>query len=160
MENPNLIVVKSISKSYGVPGLRLGLLASSDSSYVKQIQKKNAIWNINSFAEYYLQIYDKYKKLYAAACDKIAEERERFAFELAKIPDFYVFPSQANFLMCRLDGKITASELTQILIQRYNLFIKDLTGKKCFENGKYIRLAVRDKNDNDALLCALKEILC
>lgn len=160
MENPNLIVVKSISKSYGVPGLRLGLLASSDSSYVKQIQKKNAIWNINSFAEYYLQIYDKYKKLYAAACDKIAEERERFAFELAKIPDFYVFPSQANFLMCRLDGKFTASELTQILMQRYNLFIKDLTGKKCFENGKYIRLAVRDKNDNDALLCALKEILC
>lgn len=160
MENPNLIVVKSISKSYGVPGLRLGLLASSDSSYVKQIQKKNAIWNINSFAEYYLQIYDKYKKLYANACDKIAEERERFSFELAKIPDFYVFPSQANFLMCRLDGKIAASELTQILMQRYNLFIKDLTGKKCFESGKYIRLAVRDKNDNDALLCALKEILC
>ena len=160
MENPNLIVVKSISKSYGVPGLRLGLLASSDSSYVKQIQKKNAIWNINSFAEYYLQIYDKYKKLYANACDKIAEERERFSFELAKIPDFYVFPSQANFLMCRLDGKIAASELTQILMQRYNLFIKDLTGKKCFESGKYIRLAVRNKNGNDALLCALKEILC
>lgn len=159
-ENPNLIVVKSISKSYGVPGLRLGLLASSDSSYVKQIQKKNAIWNINSFAEYYLQIYDKYKKLYANACDKIAEERERFALELAKIPNFYVFPSQANFLMCRLDGNITASKLTQILMQRYNLFIKDLTGKKCFENGKYIRLAVRDKNDNDALLSALKDVLC
>ncbi len=159
-ENPNLIIVKSISKSYGVPGLRLGLLASSDSSYVKQIQKKNAIWNINSFAEYYLQIYDKYKKLYASACDKIAEERERFAFELEKIPNFYVFPSQANFLMCRLDGNITASKLTQILMQRYNLFIKDLTGKKCFENGKYIRLAVRDKNDNDALLSALKDVLC
>ena len=159
-ENPNLIIVKSISKSYGVPGLRLGLLASSDSSYVKQIQKKNAIWNINSFAEYYLQIYDKYKKLYASACDKIAEERERFAFELEKIPNFYVFPSQANFLMCRLDGNITASKLTQILMQRYNFFIKDLTGKKCFENGKYIRLAVRDKNDNDALLSALKDVLC
>lgn len=159
-ENPNLIIVKSISKSYGVPGLRLGLLASSDSSYVKQIQKKNAIWNINSFAEYYLQIYDKYKKLYASACDKIAEERERFSFELEKIPNFYVFPSQANFLMCRLDGNITASKLTQILMQRYNLFIKDLTGKKCFENGKYIRLAVRDKNDNDALLSALKDVLC
>ena len=56
-EYDNLIVVKSISKSYGVPGLRLGVLASSNTDYINLIKKTNAIWNINSFGEYYLQIY-------------------------------------------------------------------------------------------------------
>ncbi|MCR4952933.1 MAG: aminotransferase class I/II-fold pyridoxal phosphate-dependent enzyme, partial [Treponema sp.] len=81
-EFDNLIVVKSISKSYGVPGLRLGVLASCNTDYINMIKKTNAIWNINSFGEYYLQIYEKYSKTYAAACDSIAEERARFIKEL------------------------------------------------------------------------------
>lgn len=99
-EYPNLIAVKSISKSYGVPGLRLGVLACSDETYIMRIRKTNAIWNINSFGEYFLQIYDKYSKTYAAACNSIAEERSRFAKRLAELKDFTVFPSQANYLLC------------------------------------------------------------
>ena len=92
-EYDNLIVVKSISKSYGVPGLRLGVLASSNTDYINLIKKTNAIWNINSFGEYYLQIYEKYSKTYALACDSIAEERARFINELSKIKGIHVFPS-------------------------------------------------------------------
>ena len=156
---PNLIVVKSISKSYGVPGLRLGILASSNPDYIKMIQKKNSIWNINSFAEYYLQIYDKYNKLYSRACDSISEERKRFVNELNQIKDFHVFKSQANYILCRLDGKVTATELSEKLIVDHNIFIKDLSSKKCFENGSFIRLAIRDDKDNDCLVKALREIL-
>ena len=101
---PNLIVVKSISKSYGVPGVRLGVLAASDKTYIERIRKTNAIWNINSFGEYFLQIYDKYNKTYAAACDSIAEERARFTKKLAGIKSLTVFPSQANYVLCRLYG--------------------------------------------------------
>ena len=101
---PNLIVVKSISKSYGVPGVRLGVLAASDKAYIERIRKTNAIWNINSFGEYFLQIYDKYNKTYAAACDSIAEERARFTKKLAGIKSLTVFPSQANYVLCRLHG--------------------------------------------------------
>ena len=101
---PNLIVVKSISKSYGVPGVRLGVLAASDKTYIERIRKTNAIWNINSFGEYFLQIYDKYNKTYAAACDSIAEERARFTKKLAGIKSLTVFPSQANYVLCRLHG--------------------------------------------------------
>ena len=155
---PNLIVVKSISKSYGVPGLRLGVLASSDPAYISRIRKTNAIWNINSFGEYFLQIYDKYNKTYAAACDSIAEERARFTKELAGIKGLTVFPSQANYVLCRLNG-IKAGELTVSLLEKYNIFIKDLSSKKGFESGGYIRLAVRNKEDNDALIAALKDIL-
>ena len=101
---PKLIVVKSISKSYGVPGVRLGVLAASDKTYIERIRKTNAIWNINSFGEYFLQIYDKYNKTYAAACDSIAEERARFTKKLAGIKSLTVFPSQANYVLCRLYG--------------------------------------------------------
>ena len=101
---PNLIVVKSISKSYGVPGVRLGVLAASDKTYIERIRKTNAIWNINSFGEYFLQIYDKYNKTYAAACDSIAEERACFTKKLAGIKGLTVFPSQANYVLCRLHG--------------------------------------------------------
>ena len=156
---PNLIVVKSISKSYGVPGLRLGVLACSNEKYIMHIRKANAIWNINSFGEYFLQIYDKYNKTYAAACDSIADERIRFSARLAKIPGLTVFPSQANYILCRLTGTVQAEELAVTLLETYNIFIKDLSSKQCFEGGGYIRLAVRDKNDNDALVAALKDVL-
>lgn len=155
---PNLIVVKSISKSYGVPGVRLGVLAASDPAYISRIRKTNAIWNINSFGEYFLQIYDKYNKTYAAACDSIAEERSRFTKKLAGIKGIFVFPSQANYVLCRIDGK-KAADITVSLLEKYNIFIKDLSSKKGFESGDYIRLAVRDQKDNDVLIAALKDIL-
>ena len=158
-EFDNLIVVKSISKSYGVPGLRLGVLASCNTDYINMIKKTNAIWNINSFGEYYLQIYEKYSKTYSAACDSIAEERTRFIKELSKIKNLHVFPSQANFVLCRLDGENRSDKLAVTLMEKCNIFIKDLTGKKCFDQPKYIRLAIRDANDNNVLIEALKEFV-
>lgn len=154
---PNLVVVKSISKSFGVPGLRLGVLASSNPDYIKKIKETNSIWNINSFAEYYLQIYEKYSKTYVAACDKIAEERKRFISELSKFKFLQVYPSQANFVLCRLKGGLQAKRLATDLLEKHNIFIKDLTGKDCLEPNKFIRLAVRDENDDNELLLALKE---
>ena len=159
MQNyPNLIVVKSISKSYGVPGLRLGILANADIDYINSLKKENAIWNINSFAEYYLQIYEKYNKTYSQACDTIANERNHFIKELAAIKNLKVYPSQANFVLCRLESA-NSTKLAVDLLEKFNIFIKDLNGKKCFDDGKYIRLAVRDKEDNDCLINALKKLL-
>jgi len=159
-EFDNLIVVKSISKSFGVPGFRLGVLATANADFITSIKKTNAIWNINSFAEYYLQIYEKYSKTYSSACDSIAEERERFskALKAAKL-GISVYPSQANYLLCKLDKKISAEKLAETLLVKYKIFIKDLSSKRGFESGQFIRLAVRDQHDNDLLLCALKEIL-
>lgn len=158
---PNLIVVKSISKSYGVPGLRLGVLANGDESFIQKIKKTNSIWNINSFAEYFLQIFEKYKKAYTQSCDKIAEERKRIVQELSKIANgtLKVFESQANYIMCRLADNVSVPNLVLKLLDEYGIFIKDLNGKKGFEKGNYIRLAVKSAAENDELLQALKNIL-
>lgn len=157
-EFPNLIIIKSISKSYGVPGLRLGILVNGDTNYIDKIKKTNSIWNINSFAEFFLQIYDKHKKYYHKACDLLAEERGRFIKELSKISWLKVFPSQANYCLCKINASFTAEDLTVALLEKYKLLIKDLSSKKCFEEGCYIRLAVRDKTDNDFLIKALNEV--
>ncbi len=157
---PNLIIIKSISKSYGVPGLRLGVLVNKDSAAVKTICKANAIWNINSFGEYFMQIYDKYKSAYKAACDSIAEERNRFIKELSHFKQLKVYPSQANFLLCRLeDGCISSKDMAEKLLETKQIFIKDLSSKKMFEGKNYIRIAIRDEKDNNTLVSVLKEFI-
>ena len=156
-QNDHLYVMKSISKSYGVPGLRLGVLASGNTETIAALKKDVAIWNINSFAEFYMQIEEKYKKDYAEALTKIRAERARFQDELAKIKGVRVIPSQANFVMVELQSGISPQELLKTLLIKYNLLIKELTSKM---NGRnYLRLAVRNTADNDVLLAALKEEL-
>lgn len=155
---PNLIVIKSISKSYGVPGIRLGVLASSNKDFVYKITRRTSIWNINSYGENFLQIFDKYKKFYSVGCDKIAEERNRFTNLLKELSWLKVYPSQANYVLCKIIDKISSEDLAIKLLDEYNIFIKDLSSKKGFENGQYIRLAVRNTEDNDKLIAALKEI--
>lgn len=99
---PHMMVMKSISKSYGVPGLRLGILATADIDLIVRMKKEVSIWNINSFAEFYLQIYGKYEKDYIKACAKFIAERETFYTELQSIPYLRVIPSQANYFLCEV----------------------------------------------------------
>ena len=158
MENPHLVVMKSISKSFGVPGLRLGVLASGDRSLVSRIKKDVSIWNINSFAEFFLQIYSKYDRDYRNAAAKFVLERECFREELAAVPFLTVYDSQANYFLCRLTGGITSSELARILLCEHDILVKDCSTKKGFEGRNYIRIAIRNREDNSKLVKALLSV--
>lgn len=155
----NLVVVKSISKSYGVPGLRLGVLASSNVKFINSIKKDISIWNINSFAEFYMQIFNKYDEDYKSACDKLVVERFRFIERLKEISYLRVIPSQANFVMCEVDSKRFSSlELTEILLSKYNILIKNCDTKVGLKGKNMIRIAIRNSNDNDMLIDILKKL--
>ena len=156
--NPNLIVVKSISKSYGVPGLRLGVLASSDEELIAEMKKDVAIWNINSFAEFYLQIYEKYAKDYAKAIEKFKQTRAAYIKDLQALSGLRVLPTQANYVLCEVTSGVTSRKLAEDLLEE-NILIKDLSTKKGFDGKNYIRLAVRDEKDNAILVEALKRYL-
>lgn len=153
---PWLVVVKSISKSYGVPGLRLGIIASADSALLRQLREAMPIWNINSFGEYFLQIYGLYAAEYEAACDRIAENRLWLSEELRRIPYLTVYPSQANYIMCRVSPPWTAKELAARLLAKHRILIKSLSQKTGFAGKEYIRVAVKDQAENNALIQALK----
>ncbi len=151
----NLIVIKSISKSYGVPGLRLGVLASSDKLILQTIKNNMPVWNINSFAEYFLQIFVPFKKDYVSSCDKISESRELFIKELKKISFLKVYGSQANYVMIKLKNA-SSSDLTKFFLEKYNILIKDLSNKDGFRNDNFIRIAVKKPEENMIIIEALK----
>ncbi len=151
----NLIVVKSISKSFGVPGFRLGVLASGNKELISALKKEVAIWNINSFGEFYMQIYEKYKKNYISSLEKHGKARAELVEGLKSIPYLRVFPSQANFIMCEVTGGRTSLDLCAQILVNEDILIKDLSSKS--GNGRqYIRIAVRDEADNARLIEALK----
>lgn len=154
---PSLMVVKSISKSYGVPGLRLGVLASGDREFVAVLKKAVPIWNINSFAEFFMQIFSKYENDYDRACGQFVSERKRFAECLEKIPFLRVVPSQANYFLCEVMG-MESRELTERLLNSYDILIKDCSTKKGVEGKNYVRIAIRNSADNDRLVKALEDI--
>lgn len=157
--HPDMLVMKSISKSFGVPGLRLGVLASADTELLGRIKKDVAIWNINSFAEFYMQIFNKYETFYKAACKLFVEERERFADLLSTNVDYLrVIPSQANYFLCEITSRFTSRQLTEKLLNEYDILIKDCDNKTGITGKNYIRIAIRKDQDNDRLIEALKSI--
>lgn len=156
---PHLILIKSISKSYGIPGLRLGVMASSNKKLLKEIQKQMPIWNINSFAEYYLQIQRLYRRSYMEACNKISVQRKFLLNNLSKTEGLVPYPSQANFIMCELTGNISSKELSTQLVKRHNILIKDLSSKEGFHKRSFIRVAVKDEPENRLLITALQNCL-
>ncbi len=156
-EYTNLIVIKSIGKSYGVGGLRLGVLASSNIELVKQVKESIPIWNINSVAEFYLQIIGKYMSDYKESCKKLISAREELLKELKKIPYLEPYESQANYILCKVIDK-DAHQLTSDLCNKYSILIKDCSGKASVD-GQYVRVAVRDTRDNESLIAAFKALL-
>ena len=155
---PHIAVMKSISKSFGVPGLRLGILASADKALIAQMKKEVSIWNLNSFAEFFMQIYNKHEKDYQKACEKFVAERDSFECQLRTVPFLRVMPSQANYFLCEVLPPYTAKEIVIYMLRHHNILTRDCSLKPGLDpNKQYMRIAVRNHEDNTRLVEALKE---
>ena len=156
---PHMAVMKSISKSYGVPGLRLGILASADKALIAQMKKEVSIWNLNSFAEFFMQIYNKHEKDYQKACEKFVAERDSFECQLRTVPFLRVMPSQANYFLCEVLPPYTAKEIVIYMLRHHNILTRDCSLKPGLDpNKQYMRIAVRNHEDNTRLVEALKQL--
>nr|WP_303328312.1 aminotransferase class I/II-fold pyridoxal phosphate-dependent enzyme [uncultured Butyricimonas sp.] len=153
---PRMVVMKSISKSYGVPGIRLGILCSADKELIAEMKKMVSIWNINSFAEFFMQIFNKYEKDYHDSCDRFITERENFETALRTISYLRVMPSQANYFLVEVLPPFKARELAFIMLKDYSILMRNCSSKEGFDGKEYMRIAVRNHKDNTALINALK----
>lgn len=153
---PRLIVMKSISKSFGVPGIRLGILASSDKELIAGMKKQVSIWNLNSFAEFFMQIYNKYEKDYKTACGKFLRERDDFEQKLRQISFLRVMPSQANYFLCEILPPKTANEVVLYMLKQHNILTRDCSNKPGLDGRQYMRIAVRNHEDNSRLIEGLR----
>lgn len=157
---PHLVVMKSISKSYGVPGIRLGILCSADKQIIAQMKKMVSIWNINSFAEFFMQIFNKYEKDYKLACEKFIAERDDFERQLRQIPFLRVMPSQANYFLCEILPPMNANRLVLSMLKRFDILTRDCSDKKGFDGKKqYMRIAVRSHENNARLIAGFKALI-
>ncbi len=156
---PHMCVMKSISKSYGVPGLRLGILCSADKGLIAKMKKQVSIWNINSFAEFFMQIYPKYREDYHRACEQFIKAREDFEAELKRIPFIKVMPSQANYFFLEVLPPYNPVELCAVLLKKYNILASACLAKKGIEPNKYMRIAVRNHGDNAKFIEAMYELI-
>ncbi len=144
---PNLIVIKSVGKSYGVPGCRLGVMATADHDIRDLVLKTLPIWNISSFGEFFLQIFHRYRKDYESSIVNIVKQREILFDSLSNFDYLRPVPSSANYILCEVLEPVKCSKLTQSAID-WGFLIKDCSDKLGFDSRQFIRVTVRDEKDN------------
>jgi len=156
---PNLVVVRSLGKSHGIAGLRVGVLASGDTALLRRVAARLPIWNVNALAEWFLQTAGRYECDYRASCQQLVEARARLLTELACLPGLRPIESGGNFVLCEVRPPWSASTLGKRLLSEHWLLVKDCTGKAGLGQGQYIRVAIKSEQENAALIQALRELM-
>jgi histidinol-phosphate/aromatic aminotransferase/cobyric acid decarboxylase-like protein len=157
---PNMAILKSMSKAYGICGLRIGYLLTANLKFASAVRKEIHIWNINGFAEEFLRILPDYQQEFLASCKTVVNDRDIFYSQLCAIPDMKVFKPDANYIFCRLpDDALSGSEVTKRLFIEHNIYIKDSNGKTQPEADRYIRIASRTQEENSKLIDALLDVM-
>jgi len=157
---PNMAILKSMSKAYGICGLRIGYMLTTNTDFAKDVRDRIHIWNINGFAEEFLRILPGYKQEFEDSCKKVKADRNEFYQKLCKIEGMQVFKPDANYIYCRLPEKaLSGPEVTKRLFIEHNIYIKDSIGKTQPDADRYIRIASRTQEENDILINALKQLM-
>lgn len=155
---PNLVVVRSLGKSHGIAGLRLGVLASGDDALLQRVAARLPIWNINALAEWFLQTAGRYECDYRTACRRLVEARAGLLADLAGLPALRPIESGGNFVLCEVRPPWNAASLCRRLLEEHWTLVKDCTGKSGLGAGQYIRIAVRSESENAELIRALEGV--
>jgi histidinol-phosphate/aromatic aminotransferase/cobyric acid decarboxylase-like protein len=157
-EYSNVIIVKSMSKDFGVAGLRAGYALMS-SEKVNLLLDKGYLWNSSGIAEYFFSLLAKPKFIesYEKIRRSFNEDIKQFGEELAKMKSYKIYPSQANYFLVELVSGIKSDEFSIALLSRYGIYIRSCSDKVGLQ-GEYIRVAVRSNRENKLILNALKEL--
>ena len=155
----NLVIVKSLSKIYGIAGLRLGYLYTDNASIINTTKRALPIWNINGFAESFLRLLPRYRAEFAQSCRQVREDTVALYEMLAAIPGGHAYGPQANFVFWRLPDSINADTLVSRLFAEYHMLIKDCSEKTMREGEHYVRIAARTPEENQRLVAAIREIV-
>ncbi|MDL1963835.1 MAG: histidinol-phosphate aminotransferase family protein [Deltaproteobacteria bacterium] len=157
---PNVAIFKSMSKAYGICGLRIGYMLTANSKFAEAIRNGVHIWNINGFAEEFLRILPDYKQEFIESCKQVRSDRDSLYKKLCGIEGMTVFKPDANFIFCRLPDYVqSAPEITRKLFIEHNMYIKDCVGKTQPDSDRYLRIASRTEAENCKLVAALINIM-
>ena len=157
---PNLAIFKSMSKAYGICGLRIGYMLTANALFADQVRQGVHIWNLNGFAETFLVHAPEYQQEFLASCERVRADRDQFYQDLCTISGMTVYRPDANYIFCRLpDHAPSGPEVARSLFVEHNIYIKHCQGKTMPESDRYIRIASRTQAENRRVAEALKMIV-
>ncbi|OLF08229.1 pyridoxal phosphate-dependent aminotransferase [Actinophytocola xanthii] len=142
---PNVVVLKSLGKNFGLHGIRFGYLVANP-ALAGKMRKTLPKWNINSLAEMVVFMLREHGAEYRESLRLLARDRYSMGTLLSRLPDFTVFPSQGNFLLAKLGPGIDGTELRDHLINRHQVFIREC-GNKLGMSNQFLRFVVRPQHD-------------
>jgi histidinol-phosphate/aromatic aminotransferase/cobyric acid decarboxylase-like protein len=157
-EFPELVVVNSMSKSHGIPGLRLGYAVMS-ARRAKALRDRS-LWNLNALAEWFTTLIcdPEFQQAYERARRRYVRDTRAMFSDLDKLPGVRAFPSDANFALLELDR--TAAEITSALLARHGVYVRDCADKRGLDGGqRFIRVAARSQHENRRVIDALRDVL-
>ena len=156
-EYPNLLILKSLSKNCGIPGIRLGYAATGDAKRAADLRNDVPIWSINSFAQYFIENMADYRAEYTESCRQVREATQKLVRELAEVPYIHPFPTQGNFVLCEILYGFTGEELTDRLFEDSRILVNNC-GSKDGLGGNFFRIACRTEQDNAIIVQALTRL--
>ena len=157
MDYPNLIVLKSLSKTCGIPGLRLGYAVSGNPDMITSLRSEVPIWSINSLAQYFLEEIGYYQQEFAESCSQVRYATQSLYSGLQSVPYLRPYPTQGNFILAQVLQGMTATELTAHLFKESNILINDCSGKRGLDS-RFVRMASRTVEENAQLVQALQSL--
>ncbi len=157
---PNLAIFKSMSKAYGICGLRIGYMLTASAAFADKVRSGIHIWNLNGFAETFLKMAPEYREEFQSSCAQVRQDRDQFYQDLSSIEGLIVYKPEANYIFCRLPDHAPAGpEVAKTLFVDHNIYIKHCEGKSMPESDRYVRIASRTQDENTYLVTVLDQIL-
>jgi len=156
-ELPHLVVVNSLSKSHGIPGLRLGYAVMSPQR--ARLLRARSLWNLNAFGEWFCGIMADpgYQRAYERARRRYVREARHLFDGLAELPSVHVYPTAANFALLELDRP--AHEVAAALLAHHGIYVRDCADKLGLQGDRYLRVAARRDAENRRILAAFADVL-
>ncbi len=157
--HPNLVIIKSMSKVFGIAGLRIGYLLTADQRFAAAVRSHLPIWNLNGMAESFLRQVGRYRSEFAASCEVVRDTCQELYHALCELPGLAPFRPDANFVFCKITTPgLTGPALARRLYVEHGILIKDCASKTMPEADRYLRIASRTAADNRRLVDALSQL--
>jgi histidinol-phosphate/aromatic aminotransferase/cobyric acid decarboxylase-like protein/NDP-sugar pyrophosphorylase family protein len=156
---PNLVIIKSMSKVFGIAGLRIGYLLTADRRFAADVRAHLPIWNLNGMAESFLRQVGRYRSEFAASCEVVRDTCQDLYRALRELPGLVPFQPDANFVFCKITAPgLTGPALARRLYVEHNILIKDCASKTMPDADRYVRIASRTAVENRRLIDALSQL--
>ncbi|MGW5280092.1 pyridoxal phosphate-dependent aminotransferase [Streptomyces collinus] len=157
MLRPNVVVLRSLGKNFGLHGIRFGYLVANP-ALAGKIRSMLPKWNLNSFAEHVVFMLREHGAEYAQSLQQVRRDRLDMASQLSALPGLTVYPSQGNFLFVRLPVGAEGTVVRDRMLTEHRILVREC-GNKIGSSSRFLRLVVRPQVDVRRLVSGLEQVL-